>query len=153
MRQHLIHPRIDSRQGAVELVAHPDAVRADGDRRRAVPDGERRYGIRCRVDSRDGSVRFATHTAPRPTAIPVGPFPTITGTTLPLTGSIRETLLADLAVAQRLPAPTASSVAEIGSVFVGLPLSASILVIVSSPVFATQLPGRSPAATAMTSPS
>src|SRR5439155_8819393 len=35
------------------------------------------------------------------------------------------------------PAPTARSVAAIGSVFVGLPLSASILVIVSSPVFAT----------------
>ena len=51
---------------------------------------------------------------------------------------MRTTRFAARSLAHSVPAPKASSVAAIGSVFAGLPLSASILVIVSSPVFATQ---------------
>ena len=51
---------------------------------------------------------------------------------------MRTTWFASVWLAQSVPAPNASSVAAISSVFVGLPLSASIFVIVWSPVFATQ---------------
>ncbi len=81
---------------------------------------------------------FATQAPPLPNARPVGPLPTaICATTLPVTGSIRTTRFAVLWVAHNVPAPKASSVAAIDSGFVGLPLSASILAIVLSPVFAT----------------
>ena len=82
---------------------------------------------------------FATQAAPLPKASPAGPFPTgIVCTTLPVVGSMRATRFAVRWLAHSVPAPKASSAAAIGSVFVGLPLSASIFVIVSSPVFATQ---------------
>ncbi len=82
---------------------------------------------------------FATQTEPSPTAMPVGPLPTAIGcTTSPEVGSIRTTLLAARCVAQSAPSPKASSVAATGEGFAGAPLSASIRVIVPSPVFATQ---------------
>ena len=82
---------------------------------------------------------FATHAAPSPKAIPVGPFPTGIGakSCFPVVGSMRATSPAARSLAHSVPAPNASSVAATGSV-VGLSLSGSILVIVPSSVFATQ---------------
>jgi hypothetical protein len=42
-------------------------------------------------------------------------------------------------LAHNVPAPNVRSAAAIGSALAGLPVSASILVIVPSPVFATQI--------------
>ena len=82
---------------------------------------------------------FATHAAPLPKAMPAGPFPTEIGcTTSPDSGLMRTTRFAARWLAHNVPSPKASSVAAIWSVFLGLPLSALIFVIVSSPVFATQ---------------
>ena len=83
---------------------------------------------------------FATHAAPWPKAIPVGPFPTWIGakTCFPVVGSMRTTWPAARWLAHSVPAPKASSVAATWSGLVGLPLLGSILVIVPSPVFATQ---------------
>ena len=83
---------------------------------------------------------FATHAAPWPKAIPVGPLPTWIGakTCLPVVGSMRTTWPAARWLAHTVPAPNASSVAATWNCLVGLPLLASILVIVPSPVFATQ---------------
>ena len=82
---------------------------------------------------------FATHAAPSPKAIPVGPFPTwVAPTCFPVFGSMRTTLPTARWLAHSVPAPKASSVAATGSVLVRVPLSGSILVIVPSPVFATQ---------------
>src|SRR5262249_32473108 len=68
----------------------------------------------------------------------VGPFPTeMVWTTLPVAGSIRVTRPVVLSLAHKVPPPNVSSVAAIGSVAVTAPLSASILVTVSSPVLAT----------------
>ena len=82
---------------------------------------------------------FATHAAPWPKAIPVGPFPTVVAPTcFPVVGSMRTTLRSARWLAHSVPAPKASPVAATWSVLVGVPLSGSILVIVPSPVFATQ---------------
>ena len=51
---------------------------------------------------------------------------------------MRTTWPAARSLAHSVPAPKASSVAATGSVLVGLSLFGSILVIVPSPVFATQ---------------
>ena len=81
---------------------------------------------------------FATHAAPLPKAMPVGPFPTgIAKTCFPVVGSTRTTWPAARSLAHSVPAPNASPVAATGSVD-GLPLFGSILVIVPSPVLATQ---------------
>ncbi len=82
---------------------------------------------------------MATQALRLPNAMPVGPLPTAIDCTSPVSGSMRATRLAVLWLAQSVPAPKASSVAATFRVLVGRPLSGSILVIVSSPVFATQI--------------
>ncbi len=104
-------------------------------------------GMTARTEFVAGSIRetvpsrlFTTQAAPLPNAIAEGPFPTAIGyTRLPVVGSMRTTRFAVVSLAHNVPAPRASSVAAIGSGLLGLSLSASILVIVSSPVFATQI--------------
>src|SRR3954453_13623217 len=52
----LVRPRIDPRQRAVELVAHPDSALIAGDGRRAVSGRDSRDRVRQRIDARDGPV-------------------------------------------------------------------------------------------------
>ena len=74
---------------------------------------DRRDGVRRRVDSRDACRRGCSR--PRrhrsPTAIPVGPFPTLDRLRRPcrVAGSMRATRSAACSLAQSEPAPTASS--------------------------------------------
>ena len=107
--------RVDQRERAAELVAHPDrTVRRLSKRAGPVADGIVAHDAPRRIDPRNRSVEVVrTQTEPPPTARSTGPFPTGTvSMTVCRFGSTRSTAPRSSSATQRLPAAKASAVVD-----------------------------------------